>query len=102
MGDTKKDLVEDLDKKPRSLQRDMIRMRAKAGDYHDFDSKLAAPKMQLATDLRAAGFRDLADKAISGAYDDESPTLEQEEELRREFGAEAYDQLMSKKERGES
>jgi hypothetical protein len=97
MGSTKKELVEDLRKKPRSLKQSLIMSLAAAGHYHDFDTKLEAPKMQLAKDLREAGFEDLALMAINGAYDDEYPTPEQAEELRKEFGAELYDKLMGKK-----
>jgi hypothetical protein len=102
MGSTKKELIEDLWKKPHSLKRQAILKRAGAGHYHDFETEIAAPKIQLVTDLRDAGFMDLAEKTIDGAYDDESPTIEQQEELRREFGPDAYDRLMGAKERGQS
>lgn len=102
MGTTKKDLVEDLWKKPHSFKRGLILKLAKAGHYHDFDTKLEAPKMQLVADLRAAGFDDLAQKTIDGAYDDEYPNAEQQEELRREIGAELYDEVMGTKDRGQA
>jgi hypothetical protein len=102
MGTTKKDLVEDLWKKPHSFKRALILKLAAAGHYHDFDTKLAAPKMQLVADLRAAGFDDLAQKTIDGAYDDEYPNVEQQEELRRELGAEFYDEVMGAKGRGQA
>jgi hypothetical protein len=102
MGSTKKELVEDLWKKPHSLKRAAILKRAEAGHYHDFDTMLAAPKMALVEDLRAAGFGDLADKTIGGAYDDERPTVEQAEELRREVGAGFYDQVMNERNRGKA
>lgn len=100
MGTTKKELVEDLWKKPYSLKRAEIEKRAKRGDYHDFDSELAAPKITLVDDLRAAGFGDLAQKAIDGAYDDERPSVEQIEEMRQELGPELFDQIMDSKPRG--
>lgn len=100
MGTTKKELVEDLWKKPYSLKRAEIEKRAKRGDYHNFDSKLAAPKITLVDDLRAAGFGDLARKAIDGAYDDERPTVEQIEEMREEVGPEFFDEIMGSKPRG--
>lgn len=99
MGSTKKDLLEDLRKKPRDIKRDLIMSLASAGHYHDFDTKLGAPKMQLVKDLRAAGFEDLALKTINGAYDDEYPTPEQAEELRKEVGAELYDEVMGKRDK---
>jgi len=98
MGSTKKELLEDLRKKPRDIGRDLIMSLASTGHYHDFDTQLLAPKMQLVKDLRAAGFEDLALKTINGAYDDEYPTPEQAEELRKEVGAELYDEVMGKKE----
>ena len=100
MGTTKKDLVEDLWKKPYSLKRAEIEKRAKRGDYHDFDSSLATPKIALVNDLRAAGFDDLAQKAVDGDYDDERPSVEQLEEMRKEVGPEFFDQVMGSKPRG--
>lgn len=102
MGTTKKDLVEDLWKKPYSLKRKYIEDRAKAGVYHDYETDLAAPKMTLAQDLTAAGFSDLAEKVRDGAYDDESPSVEQEEALRAEVGGDFYDAVMGKAPRGSS
>ena len=102
MGSTKKELVEDLTRKPPSATQVALLKRAAAGHYHDFDTPLAAPKMQLVEDLRAAGFSDLADKTINGDYDDESPTIEQAEELRREVGAGFYDEVMNERKRGKA
>jgi hypothetical protein len=102
LGTTKKELLEDLWDKPYSLRRAEIERRAKRGDYHDFDTTLAAPKMELVKDLRSAGFDDLVQKVLDGAYDDESPTVEQLEEMRREFGAEAFDAVMGSKPRAKS
>lgn len=102
MGTAKKDLVEDLWKKPHSLTRTIILRRAEYGYYHDFDSPLTAPKMTLVSDLREAGFEDLAQKTIDGAYDDERPSVAQREELRREVGAGFYDEVMGEKRRGKS
>lgn len=100
MGTTRKELLEDLWKKPYSLKRAEIEKRAKRGDYHDFDSELATPKIALVNDLRAAGFEDLAEKTIDGAYDDERPTVEQIEEMRQELGPDVFDQVMGSKPRG--
>jgi hypothetical protein len=99
MGTTKKELVEDLWQKPYSLKRKYIEDRAKAGVYHDFDTELPAPKIQLVTDLRAAGFYDLAEKVVDGAYDDERPTTEQLEEMRQDLGPEVFDAVMGSKPR---
>lgn len=101
MGSTKKELIEDLWRKPHSLVRSAILRQAERGQYHDFESPLMAPKVQLVCDLNAAGFGDLAQKVIDGAYDDERPNVEQREELRKEVGADFYDELMNEK-RGKS
>lgn len=101
MGSTKKELLEDLWKKPHSLARMEIITRAKRGYYHDFDTTIATPKVQLVADLNAAGFDDLAQKAMDGDYDDEHPSVEQKEKLRQDVGADFYDELMGEK-RGKS
>jgi hypothetical protein len=101
MGDTKTDLVRDLESKPASEGRDYILKRARAGKYHDFGSDLPAPKVQLVQDLTDGEFPDLAQKVMDGDYDDEHPTPEQEAELRESIGAEVFDSVMGK-DRGES
>ncbi len=102
MGTTKKELVLDLQEKPQSLVRDRLIARALAGFYHDFDSNLPGPKVTLVAELSAAGYDDLAEKVKSGDYDDEAPTLEQLEELRRELGADVFDEMMGDKGRGKA
>lgn len=94
MGSTKVELVNDLLQKPESDARDRIIARARAGTYHDYDSEEIAPKMLASLELTDAGFHDLAAKVRNGDYDDETPTLEQQEELRKEFGPDFYDSLM--------
>jgi len=85
MGDTKTDLVRDLRSKPYSVDRAKMECRALDGYYHDFDTQLAYPKVQLVQDLRQLGFEDLAQKTIEGHYDDEHPTAEQLAELDRQL-----------------
>lgn len=102
MGDTKNDLVKDLEEKPPSEIRDAIIERAKKGIYHDFDSPLVGPKIQCAEDLKAAGFTDLVSKVIDGDYDDERPSVEQEEELRSQLGPSTFDAIMGKPPRPEN
>jgi len=99
VGTTKKELVRDLWAKPYSLKRAYVMKRAIDGVYHDFDSELETPKMQLVLDLTAAGFGDLADKARNG---DEKPTPAQIEEMRQELGPDVFDLLMSDKGRGDA
>ena len=55
--------------KPPSEARQNIELRAKAKYYHDFETTLACPKMQLRADLLAAGYDDMAEKVIEGDYD---------------------------------
>lgn len=43
--------------------------RARAGYYHDFESPLATPIMELVKDLRRAGRHDLAKRAAEGEFD---------------------------------
>jgi len=102
MGNTKEDLVRDLGSKPPGAARDALIERAKNGTYHDFDSELVAPKIQLAQDLAEVGFADLVQKVIDGDYDDESPSVAQEEELRVSLGASVYDAVMGKPPRPEN
>lgn len=97
MGTTKKDLILDLQKKPTSLVRDRIIARALAGLYHDFDSPLETPKMELVEELRQAGYPDLVQKVKDGDYDDEPPTVEQMEALRQLLGPEEFDAMTGKK-----
>lgn len=44
--------------------------KARDGCYHDFESELATPKMQLVKDLQEAGFDDLVEKVKLGDYDE--------------------------------
>lgn len=46
---------------------------AKIGNYHDFASPFATPKMQLAQDLFDCGLLNTRQDVIDGKYDDESP-----------------------------
>lgn len=63
-------LVDDLLRKPQDSFRDELVRRALAGAYHDFKSEHPTPKVALIGDLVHYGYRDLARKARSGAYDD--------------------------------
>lgn len=88
MGSTKVELVKDLlaklkQKLPKE-QADAIALmaiRAEKGYYHDFDTDLPVPKMQLHADLLTVGLEDIDQKMQNGDYDDEAPTPEQEKEL---------------------
>lgn len=67
-------LVDDLEKKPASKQRDDMIVRAKAFGYDDFRFTMlyddcVCPKMQLEHDATAAGFHDIAYNNRQGKYD---------------------------------
>jgi hypothetical protein len=102
MGDTKTDLVRDLEAKGPSRLRDALIEKARSGHYHDFDSPLPAPKIQLVTELTEAGFMDLASKVMAGDYDNESPSVQQEEEMRASLGPSVFDAIMGKPPRPEN
>ncbi len=47
--------------------------KAKAGYYHDFETEIATPKVQLVSDLREVKLKlcdDIALKVINGEYDE--------------------------------
>lgn len=96
MGNTKTDLVRDLEAKPDSPLRGELIVRARTGYYHDFESKVPAPKVQLAIDLQSAGFEDLVEKVVTGGYDDEAPSTEQVEQMREDLGSKTYEALFGK------
>jgi hypothetical protein len=102
VGDTKTTLVADLEAKPQTEQRDWIIAKAIAGEFHDYESDYAAPKMMLYKMLTEFGFHDIAQLVRDGRYDDEPATLEQEEELRSDIGPEFYDAVLGNKPRGKS
>ncbi len=81
MGSTKVELVEDLRAKGMGDGHPIIRA-ALAGHFHDYDSPHMTPKVALVKALKRAGPRywSIRDKVMNGAYDDESPTPEQQAE----------------------
>lgn len=54
--------------------------KAECGEYHDFDTELATPKVHLVSDLKAIGLHSFAQMVINGEHDEE-PTTEQKKEL---------------------
>jgi hypothetical protein len=93
-GNTKETLVADLLEHPPSVNRDQLIEMAREGKFHDWESEVAGPKMLLVDMLARFGFPELAGKARDGGYDDEPPTVEQLEVLRRDIGAERFDETM--------
>lgn len=63
-------LIADLKALPETPARDGILLKAVNGHYHDFQSKVACPKMQLREDLVEARLHDLAQKVVEGEYDE--------------------------------
>lgn len=90
MGSTKVELVKDLEdaikagKQP-AWKIGNIMANAQKGMYHDFDSELATPKMQLHADLLEVGLVEIDQKMQNGDYDDEEPTPEQEREMMQDL-----------------
>ncbi len=79
MGNTKVGLVKDLENAlalakgiSSDAEKNLLILidRAKKGYYHDFESPLATPKIELVADLRANGLSILAQKVIDGDYDE--------------------------------
>ena len=87
MGNTKVDLIKDLEPYLKKFggekKQNLINLmeRAYNGYYHDFDSELATPKLQLIHDLDMLGLTVQKKKVMNGDYDDKSPTPEQHQEL---------------------
>ena len=70
-GDTRTDLVEELRKKPQSDTRDKLINMARRGEFHDYKSeRFAMPKVELVKRLKAAGYIDLVQRVVDGAYDE--------------------------------
>lgn len=74
---TKKELVQELFKiikadggHPQAYLIGNIAAQAQKGYYHDFESPLATPKIQLVSDLRGVGLQDLAKRVIDGEFDE--------------------------------
>lgn len=62
-------LVDDLLLKPQSYARDELLHRARRYRYHDYKSEDAMVSVTLVKHLKGAGFRDLAQNAADGKYD---------------------------------
>ncbi len=69
MTKTKTLLVEDLKKVPQTPEVQAIIADALKGYYHDWESVLDWPKVQLCHDLKKVGLHDLAKAVKDGRYD---------------------------------
>jgi hypothetical protein len=97
MGNTTIDLVAELERLPDTPGRDYIIEQAQADAYHSFNTELPAPKMQLAIDLRDYGYEALARRVEAGEFDEEQPTPEQLEELKKTLGLQTFETMVGKK-----
>jgi hypothetical protein len=87
-----KKLVEALETLPQSFNRDELIRRAKKDRFHDFKSDSATPCVDLVMQLRAAGFEEMAKRAMEGEFDagrEESEAWAQSPE-----GIETFNQLL--------
>src|SRR4051812_18934000 len=67
------ELVEELEKLPRTPAIQELIEEAKAGEYHDYKSnKYACGKLESSRKLRAAGLIDLAKRIENGDFDEEA------------------------------
>ena len=65
-----KRIVEDLSTKPATDKRNQLMRKAMLGNYGDFTSSVACPKLLLIEHFNECGCQDLADKVERGYYDD--------------------------------
>lgn len=58
----------DLNKKSGGKEKQRILERAYSKYYHDFESAETLPKVELAADLKGAGYLDMLNKLMKGDY----------------------------------
>ena len=67
------ELVEELQKLPRSADIDHMIEEAKAGEYHDFkNQKYVCGKLESSQRLRSLGYPELAKRIEQGEFDEEA------------------------------
>lgn len=67
------ELVEELEKLPKSTEIDYMIEEAKAGQYHDYkNTRYVCGKMESYMRLRSLGYVELADRIKSGEFDEEA------------------------------
>lgn len=108
MASTKVELVALLSERQKSAKKRSHNLsyaitRARNGKYHDWESDLDMPKVQLVMDLMACRGVDLSDviQRVKDGEWDEDPTVAQLEELRLEIGPEEFDKMFPR-DRGEA
>lgn len=80
------ELVEELEKLPKSEAIDFMISEAKAGEYHDYKNrKYVCGKLASSTMLRNLGHTDLAKRIESGEFDEEADEIDKQK-MRNELG----------------
>ncbi len=80
------ELVEELQKLPRSADIDHMIEEARAGEYHDFkNQKYICGKLESSQRLRSLGYHELADRIESGEFDEE-PDAEDDARISKDLG----------------
>jgi hypothetical protein len=80
------ELVEELEKLPKSKYIDFMIQEAKQGEYHDYKNrKYICGKMESSCRLRELGFVDLAKRIESGEFDEEADEIDKQK-MRNELG----------------
>ena len=79
MKSTMIELVEELEKLPKSSNIDFMIKEAKAGEYHDYkNKKYLCGKMESSQRLRKLGYPDLAKRIESGEFDEQADDLDKQ------------------------
>lgn len=80
------ELVEELEKLPKSSDIDFMIVEAKAGEYHDFKNrKYICGKMESSQRLRRLGYIDLATRIEKGEFDEQADDIDKQS-MRNELG----------------
>ena len=80
------ELVDELEKLPKSPEIDFMIEEAKAGEYHDYKNrKYICGKMESSQRLRGLGYVDLAKRIENGEFDEEADDIDKQM-MRNELG----------------
>lgn len=72
-------LIDALNLKTQSSDRDALIENAKKEMFHDYRSELMSPKSTLVAVLQGAGYNDIATAVMNGDYDDDTDEMDAEE-----------------------
>lgn len=80
------ELVDELEKLPKSPEIEFMIEEAKAGEYHDYKNrKYICGKMESSQRLRRLGYVDLAKRIENGEFDEEADDIDKQN-MRNELG----------------